>query len=83
MDERRKAQRMKTLKTGSVSFGVAAIVDCTIRNMSSAGACLDFQCRPVLPKDFSMVIKPDYIRRTCRVAWQSESRVGVEFIRRR
>jgi hypothetical protein len=29
------------------------------------------------------VIKPDYIRRTCRVAWQSESRVGVEFIRRR
>ncbi len=83
MVERRKAQRMKTLKTGAVSFGVVAIVDCTIRNMSSAGACLEFPCRPILPKDFSMVIKPEYIRRSCRVAWQSESRVGVAFTHRR
>ncbi len=83
MEERRKTQRMKTLKTGSVSFGVVAFVDCVIRNMSTAGACLEFPCRPVLPKDFSMVIKPEYIRRTCRVAWQSGPRVGVEFVRRR
>jgi len=83
MVERRKTQRMKTLKTGSVSFGVVAIVDCTIRNMSTAGACLEFSCRPVLPRDFSMVIKPEYIRRSCRVSWQSGSRVGVEFMGRR
>ena len=74
---------MKTLKTGAVSFGVVAFVDCTIRNMSSAGACLEFACRPILPKDFSMVIKPEYIRRACRVAWQSGSRVGVAFVRPR
>ena len=37
MVERRKAQRMKTLKTGAVSFGVVAIVDCAIRNMSTDG----------------------------------------------
>ena len=83
MVERRKTQRMKTLKTGSVSFGVVAIVDCTIRNVSTAGACLEFPCRPVLPRDFSMVIKPEYIRRSCRVSWQSGSRVGVEFMGRR
>lgn len=79
MVERRNAQRMKTLKTGAVSFGVVAIVDCTIRNMSTEGACLEFPCRPILPKDFSMVIKPEYIRRSCHVAWQSGGRVGVEF----
>ena len=79
MVERRRMQRMKTLKTGAVSFGAVAIVDCIIRNMSKAGACLEFPCRPILPKDFSMVIKPEYIRRSCRVAWQSGSRVGVEF----
>jgi hypothetical protein len=62
MVERRKAQRTQTLKTGAVSFGVVAIVDCTIRNMSNAGACLEFPCRPILPRDFSMVIKPEYIR---------------------
>jgi hypothetical protein len=83
MVERRNTQRMETLKAGSVSFGVVAFVDCTIHNMSSAGACLEFSCRPVLPKDFSMVIKPEYIRRTCRVAWQSGARVGVAFTGRR
>jgi hypothetical protein len=79
MVERRKTQREIALKPGSVSFGVAAIVDCTVLNMSAAGACLEFAFRPVLPKGFSVVIKPEYIRRSCRIAWQTGSRVGVEF----
>jgi hypothetical protein len=82
MIERRKTQRERILKPGSVSFGVAAIVDCTILNMSAVGACLEFPFRPVLPKGFSVVMKPEYIRRSCRVAWQTGSRVGVEFIAR-
>jgi len=49
--------------------------------MSHAGACLEFEFRPVLPKGFSVIIKPDYIRRSCRLVWQSQSRVGVEFVR--
>ncbi|HWV54543.1 PilZ domain-containing protein [Pseudorhodoplanes sp.] len=77
--ERRKTVREDAGKPGSVSFGVAAIVDCTVLNMSQAGACLEFDFRPVLPKGFSVVIKPQYIRRSCRVAWQSGPRVGVEF----
>lgn len=83
MLERRKTPRESTLKPGSVSFGVAAIVDCTVLNISTAGACLEFGFRPVLPKTFSVVIKPEYMRRACRVVWQSESRVGVEFTGRR
>ncbi len=79
MAERRKMQREMAEKPGSVSFGVAAIVDCTLVNLSAAGACLEFEFRPVLPKGFSIVIKPEYIRRSCRVAWQSGPRVGVEF----
>lgn len=82
MVERRKTQRANTVKPGSVSFGVAAIVDCTVLNMSPAGACLEFAFRPVLPKGFSVVIKPEYIRRSCRIAWQTGSRVGVEFVGR-
>lgn len=80
MIERRKIQRETILKPGSVSFGVAAIVDCSILNMSAAGACLEFAFRPVLPKGFSVIIKPEYIRRSCRVAWQTGSRVGVRFV---
>jgi hypothetical protein len=63
MLERRKTPRETTLKPGSVSFGVAAIVDCTVLNISTAGACLEFGFRPVLPKTFSVVIKPEYMRR--------------------
>jgi hypothetical protein len=80
MLERRKSQREPAHRPGSVSFGVAGIVDCTIVNMSTAGACLEFPFRPVLPKGFSVIIKPEYIRRTCRVVWQTQSRVGVTFV---
>lgn len=80
MLERRKMRRELTLKPGSVSFGVVAVIDCTIRNMSMAGACLEFACRPVLPKEFSVIIKPEYTRRSCRIVWQSGSRVGVAFL---
>ncbi|HWV40699.1 PilZ domain-containing protein [Pseudorhodoplanes sp.] len=81
MLERRKSQRQRTSHSGSISFGVAGIVDCAILDMSHAGACLEFEFRPVLPKGFSVIIKPDYIRRSCRLVWQSQSRVGVEFVR--
>jgi hypothetical protein len=77
--ERRRIPREATPKPVSVSFGVAGIVDCMIVNMSPAGACLEFDCRPVLPKGFSVIIRPDYIRRNCRVVWQSQWRVGVTF----
>jgi hypothetical protein len=80
MLERRKSPREPAHRPGSVSFGVAGIVDCTIVNMSTAGACLEFEYRPVLPKGFSVIIKPEYIRRTCRVVWQTQSRVGVTFV---
>jgi hypothetical protein len=83
MIERRKTERETTVKPGSVSFGVAAIVDCTVLNISTAGACLEFAFRPVLPKGFSVIIKPEYMRRSCRVAWQKGSRVGVSFVGRR
>lgn len=79
MPDRRKIRRDATSKTGSVSFGVAGIVDCTIVDMSSEGACLEFEFQPVLPKGFSVIIKPEYSRRNCRVVWQSRSRVGVWF----
>jgi hypothetical protein len=80
MLERRKFQRLRTLKTGSVVFGFVPAIECTVRNMSNGGACLEFSRRPQLPDDFSLVIKPECIRRSCRVAWTSTSRVGVQFV---
>lgn len=80
MMERRKSQRLRTLKSGSVTFGFIPSIECTIRNMSSGGACLEFERRLKLPTDFSIIIRPELIRRSCHVAWQSSNRVGVQFV---
>jgi hypothetical protein len=41
MDERRKLPRHRTLKAGSISFNRAGGIDCRVRNLSPAGACLE------------------------------------------
>jgi hypothetical protein len=41
MDEQRKIQRSRTLKGGTISFNRGGAIDCTIRNLSSTGACLE------------------------------------------
>ncbi|MGD9924820.1 MAG: PilZ domain-containing protein [Pseudorhodoplanes sp.] len=80
MLERRKSQRLRTLKSGSVMFGFVPDIACRVRNMSSGGACLELERRTKLPGDFSLLIKPEYIRRSCRLVWQSDLRVGVQFV---
>jgi hypothetical protein len=80
MQEQRKSQRLRTLKSGSVTFGFVPSIACTVRNMSSGGACLELERRTSLPNDFSLLIKPECIRRSCRLVWQSSSRAGVQFV---
>jgi hypothetical protein len=82
MSERRKAERARIVfDTAAVSVGSARALECSIRNMSSSGACLVFaQRQPALPKEFSLDIEPGSARRACRLVWQSAYRVGVEFV---
>jgi hypothetical protein len=75
--EKRRAPRLRTFKGGSISFGSAWDVDCIIRNMSKTGACLEVQAH--VPDRFSLLIKPELIKRTCEVAWRSAGRIGVRF----
>ena len=42
MNEKRSLMRQRTLKAGSIAFNGAAI-DCTVRNLTSAGAMLDVE----------------------------------------
>ena len=75
--EKRRADRLRTFKGGSILFGSAPGVDCIIRNMSKSGACLEVQA-PVADT-FSLLIKPELLKRTCEVAWRSANRIGVRF----
>ncbi|MBI1201898.1 MAG: PilZ domain-containing protein [Rhodopseudomonas sp.] len=78
--EKRRISRQRTFKGGSIIFGTAVAIDCTIRNLSKAGAALDIESPVGIPDEFTLLIKPEFIKRNCRVIWRSAKRIGVEFI---
>src|SRR3569623_2106385 len=81
MDNRRAA-RLRTFKGGSIFFGVAAAIDCTIRNMSPTGAALEVGSPVGIPDEFTLLVTPEFVKRNCRVAWRSANRIGVQFAKR-
>ena len=79
MEERRKARRLRALKAGTISFNRAGGINCRVRNMSSAGACLEVDSQVGIPANFVLVVGYDKFRQPCHVIWRSETRMGVEF----
>ena len=61
-------------------FGIAAAMDCIIRNMSATGAALEVESPVGIPDNFTLLIKPELLKRDCRVAWRSAKRLGVRFL---
>ena len=80
MDEKRRALRHRTFKGASIVFGVAPAVGCVIRNMSDTGALLAVESSVGIPDQFTLLIKPELIKRACRVAWRKANRMGVQFV---
>jgi hypothetical protein len=78
--EKRDIPRLRTFKGGSILFGVAVVIDCTIKNMSEAGAALEVQSHVGIPGEFVLLIQPERAKRTCRVIWRSAKRIGVQFV---
>ena len=79
MDKQREL-RLRTFKGGSIIFGLAAVIDSTIRNMSETGASLEVTSPLGIPDRFTLLIKPEVVKRNCRVAWRSAKRIGVQFV---
>ena len=79
MEEKRKVQRHRTLKAGSISFNRAGGIDCRVRNLSPAGALLEVASQVGIPDDFTLVIDIDHVKQPCHVIWRTATRIGVEF----
>lgn len=79
MDEKRKLQRHRTLKAGSISFNRTGGIDCRVRNLSPAGACLEVVSQVGIPDEFVLVIDVDRLKQPCHVIWRTATRMGVEF----
>jgi hypothetical protein len=78
--ERRTSQRLRTLKGGSILFGLAPAIDCVVRNLSATGACLAVPNPAAIPEQFDLLIKPELLKRHCRVAWRTADRIGIRFV---
>jgi hypothetical protein len=76
--ERRTQPRAKTLKAAKILFNNHySVIDCTVRNLSSTGACLQVPTSVGIPETFDMML--DGITRPCRTVWRREKQLGIEF----
>ena len=80
MDEHRNIRRGRVLKRGTILLNRGGVIDCTVRNLSTTGACLEVASQLGIPDDFILMIKDDHDQHPCHVAWRrSEKRIGVAF----
>jgi hypothetical protein len=79
MQERRQVQRHRTLKAGSITFNRDGGVDCRVRNLSPAGACLEVASQFGIPDEFVLVVEIDHVKAPCHVIWRTATRLGVAF----
>jgi PilZ domain len=80
VEEKRQSPRARTLKGGSILFDLAPAIDCIIRNLSETGAMLTVERAAGIPEEFTLLIKPELIKRNCRVIWRKIDRIGVLFV---
>jgi hypothetical protein len=78
MVETRIARRLRVLKAATIEFDGTAI-DCTVRDMSIAGAALEVSNQIGIPEKFLLVIPEDGLHLPCHVVRRREYRIGVAF----
>ena len=80
MDERRRMQRTRTLKSARIVFNhSSSVIDCTVRNLTNLGAMLLVPDSLGVPETFDLMFDSVHVRRPCRVIWRTDTKLGVEF----
>ncbi|HEV2956383.1 MAG TPA: diguanylate cyclase [Xanthobacteraceae bacterium] len=84
MDERRASHRARMWRGGKILFNSGrSVLDCTVRDLSPGGACLQVESLVGVPPAFELLIDREHAPRPCRLVWQSDHRAGVQFALRR
>ena len=80
MLDRRKTQRLRSFKGGRIAFNRHwPEIDCTVRNMTHAGALLELQGEYNTSLEFELTFLRENETRACRQVWRQGSRIGVAF----
>jgi two-component system cell cycle response regulator len=79
--DRRQQARKRVLKRGQILVpSLGAVMNCTVRNISTGGAGLRLDAAFASPPEFDLAIPGDGTRRRVRVQWQVGADLGVAFI---
>jgi hypothetical protein len=78
ISEKRKIQRLRTLKAGKITLNQGGIIDCVVRNITIHGACLEVPSTIGIPDEFTFM-NSDQIQQPCRLIWRSQKKIGVAF----
>jgi PilZ domain len=80
MDEQRRKQRQRVLKSGKIVYGGGSIViDCTIRNLSDTGARLQVPTSVAIPDRFEFTEASSGKIRPANVVWRKGDLIGIRF----
>jgi PilZ domain len=74
----RAAPRQRMLKAASIEFS-GSTIDCVVRNISETGAAIEVASPVGIPAEFHLVMPGNIAKRSCRVVWVKDKRIGVAF----
>jgi hypothetical protein len=78
MVETRIATRHRVQKAAKIKFG-GVTIDCTIRNLSPAGASLDLASPVGIPHEITLNVLTHQTRQHGYIVWRKARRVGMAF----
>jgi len=78
MQEQRTIVRKRVLKNAQIVLSDRAPkLECAVRNISDAGACLQVSTTYGIPANFDVIIEG--ARRPCRSIWRTDTKIGIMF----
>jgi len=81
MQERRQATRRRTFLGGVLAFqGRYATLDCTIRNLSDAGARIAVDGSAILPDEFDLTVTRNDRAFRAKLVWRDASAAGLALL---
>jgi hypothetical protein len=57
----------------------SSLFDCTVRNLTNCGACLEIASPIGIPQQFEISFDRGRSSRPCTVIWQANDQIGIEF----
>jgi hypothetical protein len=80
MQERRKRQRLRVVKSAKLVLGNSLVFDCVVRDLTNVGARIEIPNAIDLPEKLGMTFDGGHLIRPCRLVWRKLTGTGVEFL---